>query len=51
VQLYSGTGRTVSGIISFFQSGTGLTGCRTIRYSGTAVLRSAKFFCFKTKKI
>ncbi len=26
--------RTCSGIVSFFQSGTGLTGCRTVRHSG-----------------
>jgi hypothetical protein len=37
--------RIVSGIVSFFQSGTGLTGCRKIRYSRTAVLRNRKIFC------
>ncbi len=26
--------RTYSGIVSFFQSGTGLTGCQTVRHSG-----------------
>jgi hypothetical protein len=26
--------RTRSGIVSFFQFGTGLTGCRTVRHSG-----------------
>jgi hypothetical protein len=43
--------RIVSGIVSFFQSGTGLTGCRTIRYSGTAVLGTATLlYVFKRKK-
>ncbi len=29
--------RTCSGIVSFFQSGTGLTGCRTVRHSGISI--------------
>jgi hypothetical protein len=37
-------------IVSFFQSGTGLTGCRTIRYSGTAVLRNFHNFSQKAEK-
>jgi hypothetical protein len=40
--------RICSGIVSFFQSGTGLTGCRTVRLSG--ILKNFKrpeeaFFC------
>ncbi len=29
--------RTCSSIVSFFQSGTGLTGCRTVRHSGISI--------------
>jgi hypothetical protein len=29
--------RTCSGIVSFFQSGTGLTGRRTVRHSGITI--------------
>jgi hypothetical protein len=29
--------RTCSGIVIFFQSGTGLTGCRTVRHSGISI--------------
>jgi hypothetical protein len=29
--------RACSGIISFFQSGTGLTKCRTVRHSGISI--------------
>ncbi len=29
--------RTCSGIVSFFQSDTGLTGCRTVRHSGISI--------------
>jgi hypothetical protein len=29
--------RTCSGIVSFFQSGTGLTGCQTVRHSGISI--------------
>jgi hypothetical protein len=34
--------RTNSDIVSFFQSGTGLTGCRTVRH---AVIQKAFSFC------
>jgi hypothetical protein len=29
--------RTCSGIVSFFQSGTGLTGCRTVQHSSISI--------------
>jgi hypothetical protein len=29
--------RTCSGIVSFFQSGTGLTGCQTVWHSGISI--------------
>jgi hypothetical protein len=29
--------QTCSGIVSFFQSGIGLTGCRTVRHSGISI--------------
>ncbi len=32
--------RTGFGIISFFQSGTGQTGCRTVRHSGISIYMS-----------
>ncbi len=32
--------RTGFGIVSFFQSGTGLTGCRTVRHSGISIYMS-----------
>jgi hypothetical protein len=32
--------RTCFGIVSFFQSGTGLTGCRTVRHSGISIYMS-----------
>jgi hypothetical protein len=35
--------RTCSGIVSFFQSGTGLTGCRTVRHSGISIYMNMEF--------
>jgi hypothetical protein len=38
--------RTGRGIVSFIQSGTGLTGCRTIRHSGMQrSCKNAPIFC------